>query len=122
MNCSCTPVNSRGEHGQASPWTDMDGHGHGRTDGRPWTARKINKASASRLAPKIGILAISMTPVTLQLFFMPSDSCVVLLWWRFFGTLIFDGVRPSPALGTWTVAWTGAWTANKRGISRSPSL
>ena len=89
-----SPLIVRGEHGQASPWTDMDGHGHGRTDGRPWTARNINKASASRLAPKIGILAISMSPVTLELFFMPSDYCVVLLWWRFFGTFIFDGVRP----------------------------
>ena len=71
---------SRGEHGQASPWTDMDGHGHGRTDGRPWTAIKINKASAGPLAPKIGILTILMSPVTLQLFFMPSDYGVVLLW------------------------------------------
>jgi hypothetical protein len=71
---------SRGEHGQASPWTDMDGHGHGRTDGRPWTAIKINKASAGPLAPKIGILTILMSPITLQLFFMPSDYGVVLLW------------------------------------------
>ena len=71
---------ARGEHGQASPWTDMDGHGHGRTDGRPWTAIKINKASAGPLAPKIGILTILMSPVTLQLFFMPSDYGVVLLW------------------------------------------
>jgi len=69
----------RGEHGQASPWTDMDGHGHGRTDGRPWTAIKINKASAGPLAPKIGILTILMSPITLQLFFMPSDYGVVLL-------------------------------------------
>ena len=57
----------------------MDGHGHGRTDGRPWTARKINKASAGRLALKIGILAILMSPITLQLFFMPSEYGVVLL-------------------------------------------
>ena len=55
---------------------DMDG----RTDGRPWTAIKINKASAGPLAPKIGILTILMSPVTLQLFFMPSDYGVVLLW------------------------------------------
>ena len=74
------PTAVRGEHGQASPWTDMDGHGHGRTDGRPWTAIKINKASAGPLAPKIGILTILMSPVTLQLFFMPSDYGVVLLW------------------------------------------
>ena len=73
-------LDGRGEHGQASPWTDMDGHGHGRTDGRPWTAIKINKASAGPLAPKIGILTILMSPVTLQLFFMPSDYGVVLLW------------------------------------------
>ena len=73
-------IRGRGEHGQASPWTDMDGHGHGRTDGRPWTAIKINKASAGPLAPKIGILTILMSPITLQLFFMPSDYGVVLLW------------------------------------------
>ena len=59
----------------------MDGHGHGRTDGRPWTAIKINKASAGPLAPKIGILTILMSPITLQLFFMPSDYGVVLLWY-----------------------------------------
>ena len=69
-------------HGRT--WTDMDMDGrtdvHGRTDGRPWTAIKINKASAGPLAPKIGILTILMSPVTLQLFFMPSDYGVVLLW------------------------------------------
>ena len=98
----------------------MDGHGHGRTDGRPWTAIKINKASAGPLAPKIGILTILMSPITLQLFFMPSDYDTALCCYgRGASTLIFDGVRPS---GTWTVAWTGAWTANKQGITRSPSL
>jgi len=55
---------------------------------------------------KIGISAIPTSPVKLQSFFMPSDYCVVLLWWRFFGTLVFDR-------GYYDIAWTGAWTANK---------
>jgi len=55
---------------------------------------------------KIGISAIPTSPVKLQSFFMPSDYCVVLLWWRFFGTLVFDR-------GYYDRAWTGAWTANK---------
>src|SRR6267143_501381 len=92
----------------------MDGHGRTWTwtDGRPWTAIKINKASAGPLAPKMGILTILMSPVTLQLFFMPSDYGVVLLWQRCFGTLV---VWTSPASGTWTGAWTGALTVNKQG-------
>ena len=32
-----------------------------------------------------------MSPITLQLFFMPSDYCVMLLGF-FEGTLVFDGV------------------------------
>jgi hypothetical protein len=55
------------------------------------TSRKINKASAGRLGPKIGILAISISPVMLQLFSMPSDYGVVLLWW--------EVLRHSPASG-----------------------
>jgi len=43
-------------------------------DGQP-----INEASVARLLSKNGILAISTSPVRLQLFFMPSDYCVVLL-------------------------------------------
>jgi hypothetical protein len=47
---------------------------------RTWTAIKINKASAGPLATKIGMLTILMSPVTSQLFFMPSDYGVMLLW------------------------------------------
>jgi hypothetical protein len=50
-------------------------HEHGQKHGR-----LINKASVGRFSLKIGILAILKSPVTLQLFFMPSDYGVVLLW------------------------------------------
>jgi hypothetical protein len=41
---------------------------------------------------KIGILAISISAVTLKSFFMPSDYCVV----GFFGTLVFEEVPYGP--------------------------
>jgi hypothetical protein len=47
---------------------------------------------------KIGIPAIPTSPVKLQSFFILSDYCVVLLWWRFFGTLVF----PSPLWNSFT--------------------
>jgi hypothetical protein len=48
----------------------------------------------------------------LQLFFMPSDYCAMLLWWVFFVTL---DVRPSDGL------WHGQehGQANKQGIRSS---
>jgi len=64
----------------------MDRPVHGRTtdmdmdDGRsPWTAIKINKHRRP-LAPKIGILTILMSPVTLQLFLCLLITALCLLW------------------------------------------
>jgi len=54
-----------------------------------WTANKTR----SRLS-KIGILAISTSPVTLQLFFIPSDYCVVpIIIEVLCATLVFDGLQ-----------------------------
>jgi hypothetical protein len=53
----------------------------------------INKVSVSL---KIEVLAIQIPTVTLPLFIMPSDYCVVLLW----QALEYSHeVRPSAALG-----------------------
>ena len=54
----------------------------------------INKVSVSL---KIEVLAIQIPTVTLPLFIMPSDYCVVLLW----QALEYSDheVRPSAALG-----------------------
>jgi len=71
------------------------------TDGRPWTARKTNKASAGRLAPKVGVPCISYLNVSgyvaIIFYAFWSWCCVVMVevlrhfrfWW---------GADP----GTWT--------------------
>jgi len=49
----------------------------------PYGIQKLssgNKTSAGRLAPEIGTLAISSSPVTLQFPFKLSSCCVALFW------------------------------------------
>jgi len=82
-----------------------------RMEHRPANKQRIRRYSSL----KTSILTILTSPVTLQLSFIPSDYCTILLWWVFFVTL--DGLRPSDGL------WYGQEyrQANNQGIA-SPLL
>ena len=75
----------RREHGQASPWTSVHPSMSMSIRVRPWTLDNKH----GRLAPKIGILAISMSPVTLHHFLCLQVTALCYYYCREVSALLF---------------------------------